>query len=217
MAWSVTASSADDMMIKVVKGNELTSIIVEDHSAQEFQPNLYDGKDLNKAVMAANQLAVLGVRKDYFLIEIPYTGNTTTSAADYYGKNSLFLDLIEFTSVPPEVQYDIFGEFSPFVTPKMAVDEDMIDGIDRQEIGLINGLGFAVHDSATANVYTSTNKIRGVADARISAKYSLADPTSADGVAYLKIKPLGDGVFLIPEGGILWVDNGNGKIADNAA
>lgn len=217
MAWTVKSATADNLMIKVVKGNELTSIIVEDHAAQEFQPNLYDGKDLNKAVMAANQLAVLGVRKDYFSIEIPYGAPGTTSASDYFGANALYLDMVEFTSVPPEVQYDIFGEFSPFVTPRMAVDEDMIDGIDRQEFGLITGLGFAIHDSATANVYTSTNKIRGVADSRLSAKYSAADPTAAAGTAYLKIKPSGDGVFLIPEGGILWVDNGTGKIADNAA
>ena len=216
MAWSVFSATADNLMIKVVKGNELTDIIVEDHSAQEFQTSLANGKDLNKATMVSNQLAILGVRKDYFLLEIPYS-KAATSTTDYYGKNALYMDLIEFTSVPPEVQYDVFGEFSPFVTPKIAVDADMIDGIDRQEIGLITGLGFAVHDSGTANVYTSTNKIRGVADSRLSAKYAAADPTAADGTAYLKIKPNDDGVFLIPEGGILWVDPGTGKIADNAA
>ena len=216
MAWSVFSATADNLMIKVVKGNELTNIIVEDHSAQEFQTTLANGKDLNKATMASNQLAILGVRKDYFLIEIPYT-KAATSTTDYYGRNALYMDMIEFSSVPPEVQYDVFGEFSPFVTPKIAVDADMIDGIDRQEIGLITGLGFAVHDSGTANVYTSTNKIRGVADSRLSAKYGAADPTAADGTAYLKIKPNEDGVFLIPEGGILWVDPGTGKIADNAA
>ena len=216
MAWSVFSATADNLMIKVVKGNELTNIIVEDHSAQEFQTTLANGKDLNKATMVSNQLAILGVRKDYFLIEIPYT-KAATSTTDHHGKNALYMDLIEFTSVPPEVQYDVFGEFSPFVTPKIAVDADMIDGIDRQEIGLITGLGFAVHDSATASTYTSTNKIRGVADSRLSAKYSAADPTAADGTAYLKIKPNDDGVFLIPEGGILWVDPGTGKIADNAA
>lgn len=205
MGWTSYEAQADNLLIKVVKGNELTDIIVEDHSSQEFQPHLYDGKDLNKAVMASNQLAVLGVRKDYFLLEIPYTVEAAASSADKYGKDTLFLDIVEFTAVPPEVQYDVFGEFSPFVTPRMAVDEDMIDGIDRQEIGLINSMGFAVMDVGTAATYTSTNKIRGVADSRISAKYSADDPTAASGTAYLKIKPNEDGVFLIPEGGILWL------------
>lgn len=207
MAWAAKDTEALDILIKVVKGNELTSLVVETHNVQEFQTSLANGKDLNKAVMVANQLAVLGVRKDYFLLEIPLLGNLTATGVTTHGKNGLYLDLVEFTSVPPEVQYDIFGEFSPFVTPKIAVDADMIDGIDRQEMGFTLSKGFSAFDSATAATWLS-QKIRGVDDSRIQSRYDTNDPTLQDGTAYLRIKPLDDGVFLIPEGAIIWANPG---------
>lgn len=208
---------AIDVMIKVVKGNELTSLIVEDHAAGEFQPNLYDGKDLNKAVMVSNQLAVLGVRKDYFLLQVPY--DLVTGTADITPKNNVYLDLVEFTSVPPEVQYDVFGEFSPFVTPRIAVDEDMIDGIDRQEFGMITNVGFMATIGTTGTTGVE-QKIRGIADSRVTAYYDGLDPSTAatngDAIAYVKIKPNDDGVFLIPEGGILWIDNSDDGFGETA-
>ena len=213
MAWTAEEQTADNIMIKVVKGNELTSIIVEDHAAQEFQTSLANGKDLNKAVMVANQLAVLGVRKDYFLLEIPLT-HTAVTGQSHYGKNAVYLDLVEFTSVPPEVQYDIFGEFSPFVTPRMAVDEDMIDGIDRQEFGFILGRGFTPDDDATIGATYYSQKVRGIVDDRIQSKHTVNDATLATNtMSMVRIKPRDDGVFLIPEGGIIWVDNAAYHIA----
>lgn len=209
---------AIDIMINVVKGNEITNITVEDHAAGEFQPNLYDGKDLNKAVMVANQLAILGVRHDYFLLKVPY--DLVTGTVDITPKNNVYVDMVEFTSVPPEVQYDIFGEFSPFVTPRMAVDEDMIDGIDRQEFGLVTNVGFMATASATGTTPIS-QKIRGVADERVGAYYDGLDPsttaTNGDAIAYVKIKPNADGVFLIPEGAILWIDNSDDGFGETAA
>lgn len=209
MAWTAKDTEALDLLVKVVKGNELTSLVVETHNVQEFQTSLANGKDLNKAVMVANQLAVLGVRKDYFLIELPFLGNLGATAVTTHGKNGFYVDLVEFTSVPPEVQYDIFGEFSPFVTPRIAVDEDMIEGIDRQEMGFTLSKGWSAFDSATANTWLS-QKIRGVDDSRIQSRYDDTgnDPTLQDGIAQLKIKPLDDGVFLIPEGAIIWADPG---------
>jgi len=214
MAWTASKSAqAVDFLITVVKGNELDNIIIEGHSAQEFQPNLYDGKDANKRIQVDNQLAALGIRGDYFLIEIPYVLGTGT--ADTRSKNSVYVELLEHTSVPPAVQFDTYGAFSPFVTPKMSVTKDMLLGIDHQQITAINNVGFPDVD---ADGTTPVNqKVRGVEDSRITCYYSLADPMSANGSAYMKIKPLWDSVFVIPADATIWLDNSDDGMGETGS
>ena len=196
-----------DVILEFVKGNELQRIEPESISAFAFQATLKEGLNLDTTQTLQRPYALLGTRGDYLLAKLPYALGTGT--VDTRGKNSFYLEMVEFTAVPERVQNDMFGKFSPFATSEAAVDASAFIGIDKQLVAIMDNVGFPEVDAADATVAVQ-QKIRGVADPRITAYYALADPTSADSTAYIKIKPSANNVFYIPPSAKIWVDQANG-------
>lgn len=202
MAWTASkACTLQSLNIKVTKGNGLQSLITESFAAGEFQTSLADGKDLNKAVRVNTPVAALGVTGDYIDLIAEFT--LATGTADTSQTNAIFVELMDYTAVPPNVQYDTFGQFSPFSTPKQWVDMDSLRGIDKQKLGIINNVEIAVDATATTKV---SQLVRGNTDSRVQVAYELADPTSADSYFMMRLKPNSDGVFYIKSGSIIWAE-----------
>lgn len=188
----MAASDIISLTIKVVKGNKLASLVTESHEIGEFQAALNNGVDINKAVRVKEEVAAIGSRGDY--IEL----TKLMAAAGATDKNTLFVEGLDFTAVPTAVQHTVFGEFTKFKTPKSSMQESMLDGIDRQEVSFSNNVGLG-GDPETTGV---AQKLRGVADARVHYYANGVDTAFTE--LYLKLKPLSDGVFVIPAGAILW-------------
>lgn len=214
MAWTASKGmQADCVIFEVVKGNGLASLDVEEHTGSAFQSTLAAGKELDKRVTVKNSMAALGVRGDYIRLKIPY--QLTTGTADTEPTNGIYVEVMEYTGVPPNVQYDVFGYYSPFPTSKVYTDLDAVIGVDIQEISVINNAGLpAVDGTGTTAV---SQRVRGSTDSRITGVYSLADPTSAAGTAYLKLAPASSDVFLIPAGATVWIDGSDDGMGETGA
>jgi hypothetical protein len=217
-------SVVDLVEIKVTKGNGLSDVITETFDGMDFAPtvfaknvNLGDGtsgskcplpvtqhgmslgRKPEKAVRITKQIAALGARQDYIEIAAQLTTGSGTSS---YAKlvRCLMCQALDYTGVPASVQYAIFGKYSPFVTPSSPVNRGLIHGIDRQEFE-------AVHNVVTAVAGTAVNqKIRNTATARLKA--TVTGNAAAETKLVLKLTPERDGVFVIPQGAILWAGAG---------
>ena len=197
--------TVDDVYLKVTKGNGLADLITEMWMGGIFQLNdaVTDtgksaGMDVNKAIRVKKQVAVLGARGDYLEV----VANTSTKGTTTFAMavNAILVEGIDFTGVPTAIQHTVFGEFSPFVTPKSSMQESMMDGIDRQEVMFANNVTTAVDGTAVSC------KLRGSTDARI--KHTTTGAETAITKMVLKLKPNSDGVFVIPAGAILWAGYG---------
>ena len=197
--------TVDDVYLKVTKGNGLADLITEMWMGGIFQLNdavLDTGKsagmDVNKAIRVKKQVAVLGCRGDY----VELVANTSTKGTTTFemAVNALLVEGIDFTGIPTAVQHTVFGEFSPFVTPKSSMQESMLDGIDRQEVMFANNVATAVDGTAVSC------KLRGETDARL--KHTTTGAETAITKIALKLKPNSDGVFVIPAGAKLWAGYG---------
>lgn len=192
--------TADGIQLKAVKGNGLAELITEYWAAKKFQPLLYNGLDVNKAVRVKKGVAALGCRGDYIDVEVPCSDTGTTDVA--LTASQIYVELIDFTGVPTAVQHTLFGEFSPFVTPKSSMQESMLDGIDRQEIEAVTNVDLGA-GAATTLV---SQEVRGEADARVQAKANALKVISGVTLLTLRLKPNTDGVFYIPPGSVIWVE-----------
>jgi len=217
MAWTASKGmQAYSMNIKLVKGNGLASIIREEHGSGEFQATLADGKDLNKANRTRLSSAAVGARGDYFLLEFPYL--LTTGAADTEPIDGIYIDFFDVSGLTPDLAYALFNQDTPYKgmpAARIPTEEELLQILDYQPLGLQTRAGLpAVDATATTAV---EQYVRGTEDSRITAYYSLADPTSAAGTAYLKLKPNSDGVFWIPAGSVIWMDNSDDGFGETGA
>ena len=143
-----------------------------------------------KVPRVKTQVSALGARRDY--IDIEYMSGDEAAAEDVQ-TDKLLAELIEFTGVPTNVQYAVFGEDSPFETGQPVVRESELDGIDRQELTIVNN----VESNGIAEV---SMKVRGVADSRVI----MFSDVATNALKYtLRLKPNEDGVFVLPLGGIM--------------
>ena len=183
--------------IKLTKGNELTSFVTEDFSCGMFQAALVDGLDTNKCNRIKNTVAVLGCRGDYMDVVLYCDEGETAAIADV---DTVYIEAVDYTGVPNAVQHTVFGKYSPFVGPKEAMNESMLDGIDRQEIAVINSEVIA---SEGAHKTGKTQKIRGSLDSRITY---LGNANEIESITemYLRFTPKSDGVFMIRAGARIW-------------
>jgi type II secretory pathway pseudopilin PulG len=180
------------MYVEVVKGNGLQSLITEAHSGAEFQATLAAAMERDKAIRVKTQVAALGARRDY--IDMVYTSGQEANADNVVADKLLF-EMIEFTGVPTNVQYAVFGEDSPFETGQPVVREAELDGIDRQEITIQNN----VLGTGTTAV---SQEVRGAADSRFQLD---ADDDTTATKYWIRCKPNEDSVFVLPLGGILGI------------
>jgi len=191
-----------NLLFKMTKGNGLQDLTTEDHTAGQFQAKLADGLDRNKAVRLIRPLAMLGVRGDYLEIR-PYA-RVASSDGNNVLVESLFAEGVEWSGVPPEVQYSAYAGNSPFVTAEFAIQSGMLKGTDRQEIQFVNNVEIA---SADAQSTAIAQKIRGESDSRVTFG---GDVATVEACAYwsLKLKPNGDGVFMLRGGAVIWMQPG---------
>ena len=196
-----------NLLFKMTKGNGLQDLTTEDHTAGSFQANLYDGLDRNKAVRLIRPLAMLGVRGDYLEIRA-YVKTAATDGNDVLTED-IFAEGVEWSGVPPEVQYSAFASASPFVTAEFAIQSGMLKGTDRQEIQFVNNV-----EVADPNAYTTAiaQKIRGASDSRVTMG---GDAAAVESCTYfvLKLKPSSDGIFMLRGGAVIWMQPG---VADKA-
>jgi len=191
-----------NLLFEMTKGNGLQDLITEDHTAGQFQPNLYDGLDRNKAVRLIRPLAMIGVRGDYLEIK-GYVKTAATDGDDLLGE-VFFAEGVEWSGVPPEVQYAAYAVDSPFVTAEFAIQQGMLKGTDRQEIQFVNNVEVASPDAYTTAI---AQKVRGSSDARVTLYGDHADIQTCSYYA-LKLKPNGDGVFMLRGGAVIWMQPG---------
>lgn len=191
-----------NLLFDMTKGNGLQDLITEDHTAGQFQPNLYDGLDRNKAVRLIRPLALLGVRGDY--LEMKAYVKTAATDGDDLLRESIFAEGVEWSGVPPEVQYAAYAKDSPFVTAEFAIQSGMLKGTDRQEIQFVNNVEVADPDAYTTAI---SQKIRGTSDARVTVYGDHADVQTCS-YFVLKLKPSGDGVFMLRGGAVIWMRPG---------
>jgi len=191
-----------NLLFKATKGNGLHDTKFEDHAAGSFQPNMYDGLDRNKAVRLIEQIAVLGVRGDYLEMEMHV--KTAASDGNDLKTESVFAEAVEYSGVPPDIQYALFGVDSPFRTGSFAVREGMLEGIEKQEIQFVNNVEIADPDAQTTAI---AQKIRGSSDNRVTV-YGDAAAIEDCSKFTLKVKPNSDGIFLLRSGAVIWMQPG---------
>lgn len=185
--------------IKVVKGNGLAELYTEDFNKGVFQSALADGVDRNKAVHIKTQVAALGARGDYIELVAFVTAGT---AGNIPASDTFYIDVLDYTGVPVAVQHTVFGKYSPFVTPHESMQEGMLDGIDRQELAIVNDAAIA---SEAACSTPKTQTVRGDLDDRVTLRADHLDCESWTKIS-LRLKPNSDGVFVIPAGAKIWVE-----------
>lgn len=196
-----------NLLFHLTKGNGLQDTKYEDHTAGSFQTTMAAGLDRNKAMRAIDQIAVLGVRQDYLEIEM-YVKTAATNGDDLLTE-AVYVEAVEYSGVPPDVQYGVFGQDSKFATPNYAVREGMTIGMDKQEIQFTNNVEIA---DPTAQSTAIAQKLRGASDARITC-YGDAATASACTKWTLKVKPNTDGVFLVRAGAVIWMQPGTASKA----
>lgn len=183
--------------IKLTKGNELTSFVTEDFSKGMFQTALVDGLDTNKCNRVRNTVAALGARGDYMDVVAFCDAGAAGAIADV---NTIYVEAVDYTGVPVAVQHTVFGKYSPFVGPKEPMNESMMDGIDRQEIAVINSEVIAAEG---AHKTGKSQKVRGSLDSRITYLGNSNEIEDIDEM-YLRFTPNSDGVFMIRAGARIW-------------
>lgn len=197
-----------NLLFEMTKGNGLQDLITEDHTAGQFQTKLCDGLDRNKAVRLIRPLALLGVRSDYLKIKAHV--RVVSSDGNNLKVEQIFAEGVEWSGVPPEVQYAAYAKDSPFVTAEFAIQQGMLKGTDRQEIQFTNNVEIA---DANAQTTAIAQKIRGSSDSRVTME---GDKAAVEACTYfaMKLKPNSDGVFMLRGGAVIWMQPG---LADETA
>jgi len=191
------ASDLKSLAIRCTKGNELMNFISEDMKSGMFQSALADGLDSRKAILVKKTVAVLGCRGDY-MEGVMFC--TPSEGGEIPNINTIYMEVIDYSGVPAAVQHTIFGQYSPFVSPKEAVNESMLNGIDRQDMSVTNSEVIASEAACSTG---KTQMVRGSLDSRITFQ---ADHLNFESVTELslKFKPNSDGVFLLQRGSRIW-------------
>ena len=193
------ASDLKSIAIRSTKGNELMNFISEDFQKGMFQSALVDGLDSRKAILVKKTVAVLGCRGDYLEAVLFCSIGT---AGQIPNVDTVYVEVVDYTGVPASVQHTVFGQYSPFVSPKESVNDSMMNGIDRQDMSITNSEVIA--DQAACSTGKS-QMVRGSLDSRITFQADHLDIESMTEVS-LKFKPNSDGVFLLQRGSRIWAD-----------
>jgi hypothetical protein len=185
------------------------NFISEDMQKGMFQSALADGLDSQKAILIKKTVAVLGARGDY-MEAVLFCGVGT--AGQIPNIDTVYVEVVDYSGVPAAVQHTVFGQYSPFVSPKESVNDSMLNGIDRQDMSVTNSEVIA---SEAACSTAKSQLVRGSLDSRITFQADHLDIESMTEVS-LKFKPNSDGVFLLQRGSrikplLLFVAVGNDR------
>jgi hypothetical protein len=195
------ADAADlrSLAIRATKGNELMNFTSEDFQKGMFQTTLVLGLERDKLVTTRKTIAVLGSRGDYLEVVLFCSAS---EAGEVPNVDTVYAELTDITGVPAAVQHTVFGEVSPFITPKEPINESMLSGIDRQDLSITNSEIIA---SQAACATGKTQRVRGSLDSRITYQADHNDFESATELT-LRFKPNSDGVFLMNAGSRIWAN-----------
>jgi hypothetical protein len=207
-----TAAAADlkSLAVEVTKGNELMSFVTEDFQAGMFQSAMADGMDANKAIRLGRTVAALGSRGDYIDMKMFCTVGAVGALP---AVKTIYVEMVDYTGVPTSVQHTVFGKYSPFVTPKEPMNESMMDGIDRQELAIVNTEQIASQAALTTAI---AQLVRGSSDSRIDFA---GDDLDFEDCTYLRLrmKPNSDGVILLRAGAKIWAEPDENALDDGVA
>ncbi|MBA7496677.1 hypothetical protein ES702_07286 [subsurface metagenome] len=164
MAWTEAVAGFTGFRLLIQRGDTRQEQVVKDIPAIAFQATFADGLDQQKAIRIGALASVLGCRGDKLHILSTHTGKVDLDEADAI--NALAMELADIQNVPQNVQLNLFGKISPFVSPAGIITKNALAGIsaERKLVGngaigsatTINMLGdsrFVMNDddSATAN------------------------------------------------------------------
>lgn len=207
-----TAATADlkSLAFRATKGNELMDFITEDYQAGMFQTTLAAGIDADKTIRLGRTVAALGCRGDY-LEAVLFCSIGAEGALPTV--KTVYIEFVDYTGVPTAVQHTVFGKYSPFISPKEPMNESMMDGIDRQELAIVNTEQIA---SQAALKTQADQLVRGSTDSRVGY---LADSNDFETATELKLKfkPNSDGVILLRAGARIWAQPTANGLDDGVA
>ena len=191
------ASDLKSLAIRATKGNELTDMVTEDFQKDMFQTTIAAGLETTKVQRIHNSIAALGARGDYLDL-VAFVSIGTSGQVPIV--STIYVEAVDFTGVPTAVQHTVFGKYSPFVGPKEPMNESMMDGIDRQEMAVVNTEIIASHAALKT---AKTQLVRGSVDSRVTYRCDANDLASVTEML-LRFKPNSDGVFMLRAGARIW-------------
>jgi hypothetical protein len=193
------ASDLKSLAIRGTKGNELMTFVSEDFQKGMFQTTLVLGLERDKLVTTRKTIAALGCRGDY-LEAVLFC--TPSEAGEVPNIDTVYVELTDITGVPAAVQHTVFGDVSPFITPREPINESMLNGIDRQDLSITNSEIIASQAACSTG---KTQLVRGSLDSRITYQADHLDFESVTELT-LRFTPRSDGVFLMNAGSRIWAN-----------
>lgn len=135
MAWTEGVSAFSEFELMVVRGDGKQEHVIKTFSAGEFQGTFADGFDRNKAIRCGALASVLGARGDKLHLLSTHTGKVDLSETD--ATNNISLEIADIQNVPQDVQLKLFGQLSPFLSPRGITGRNALAGIssERKSIG----------------------------------------------------------------------------------
>jgi len=195
--------TAQSLQIWLKKGNGRSEKLVRSWEESEFQPTLAAQHSRDYEMLVGQYIAALGSRGDYISVKVPCTASDTTSTKDILTNGHLYVDLMDVTGVPADVQLAKrrgYGKYSPFDSPDLKVTDEMKVGIESEHLSVL------LNQSVTASTKVP-QYIAGVADARLVGFWDLTPIGDAiiDAVFELRLTPTANNVFLIRPDSKIWV------------
>jgi len=137
MAWTEAVAGFTGFRLLVQRGDNRQEQVVKDIPAIAFQATFADGLDQQKAIRIGALAAVLGSRGDKLHILSTHGGKVDLSETD--ATNALALEIADIQNVSPNVQLNLFGKISPFVSPAGIVTKNALAGISAERKLVGNG------------------------------------------------------------------------------
>jgi len=164
MAWTEGVAAFGEFRILIQRGDGRQEQVVKDVPAGAFQATFADGFDQQKAIRVGALAAVLGARGDKMYILSTHSGKVDLSETD--ATNAIALELADIQNVPQNVQLNMFGKLSPFVSPAGIVTKNSLAGISAERKIIANSVNVA---AASKNMMGDSRFVLADDDAAVTA------------------------------------------------
>lgn len=147
MAWTEAVAGFTNFRLLIQRGDTRQEQVVKDIPAVAFQATFADGLDQQKAIRIGALASVLGCRGDKLHILSTHGGKVDLSETDAI--NALAIEIADIQNVPQNVQLNMFGKISPFVSPAGIITKNALAGISAERKLVGNG---AIGTASTINM-----------------------------------------------------------------
>ncbi len=193
MAWTEGVAAFSRFRVLIQRGDGRQEQVVKDIPAGAFQATFADGFDQNKAIRLGALAAVLGCRGDKLHILSVHSGKVDLSETD--ATNALSLEIADIQNVPQNVQLNMFGKISPFVSPGGIVTRNALAGISAER----KMIGNSAIASTTYIDMMGDTRFKMLDDNTASTAFSVNTPL-------VTLTPNASDVFVIKPGYIINID-----------